>query len=215
MSVVEHLNPMLAAVFITGALTIYNLISLILKVRKLKLVSAFSRLFSLFVFTTVTGALSIILLGTQGYNALTREEKVARVIVTPVGQQSFHARLRFNDGTEQVFSLSGDELLIDAHILKWKSWTNILGLHTGYRLDRIAGRYRAINDEKSKERSVFAIQNTDGKGIAQWREDFSMLSALLDVEHGSASFVAADKQTEYSLMVTTDGLLLRPLTQDL
>jgi len=154
MPVVEHLNPMLAAAAITGLLSIYYLFSLLFKLKRLRLISAVSRLFSLLVFSVVTAALSIIILGTEGYKALTKEEKVARVVISPVSEQEFHARLIFLDGSEQVFSLSGDEFVIDAYVLKWKSWTNLLGLHTAYRLDRIAGRYQSLTDEKDKPRSV-------------------------------------------------------------
>lgn len=214
MPVIEHLNPMLAAVVITALLSIYYLFSLLFRIKKLRLISAFSKLFSLFVFSLITLALSIIIIGTQGYNALTKEEKVASIIVTPISEQQFHARLILNDGAEQVFSLSGDELLIDAHVLKWKAWTNVLGLHSAYRLDRIMGRYAAITDEKNKQRTVFAINNNSDKGIAEWRQSYSALSVLLDVEHGSASFVKADIEKRYDLLVTTSGILLRPETSE-
>ena len=210
MPVIEHLNPMLAAVAITALLSLYYLFSVLFKLKKLRLISAASRLLSFLIFSLVTGSLSIIILGTEGYQALTKEEKVARVVISPAQEQTFQARLIFLDGSEQVFSLKGDEFVIDAYVLKWKAWTNLLGLHTAYRLDRITGRYQSIEDEKSKPRSVFAITNKGGKGIGEWREEFSALSFLLDVEHGSASFASANESKSYELAVTTSGLLLRP-----
>lgn len=210
MPVVEHMNPMLAAAAITALLSIYYLFSLLFRLKKLRLISAVSRLFSLLIFSALTASLSIIILGTQGYKALTKEEKVARVVIDPVSEQTFHARIIFLDGSEQVFSLNGDEFVIDAYVLKWKSWTNLLGLHTAYRLDRIAGRYQNISDEQNKARSVFAINNKGDKGIGEWREKYAILSFMLDVEHGSASFASADKSQSYELAVTTSGLLLRP-----
>ncbi|TQV86995.1 hypothetical protein [Aliikangiella coralliicola] len=210
MPVVEYLNPMVVIAGITGLLSIYYLFSLCLKLKKIRLIGAVSRLLSFFFFAGLTGALSIIVLGTQGYQGLTREQSVATVKVSPAGEQSYHARMIFSDGREQVFVLKGDELLVDAYVLKWKPWTNIIGLHTAFRLDRVTGRYKSLEDEQNKPRTVFAINNKGNKGIAQWREDYSALSFLLDVEHGSASFASAEGEAEYQLMVTTDGLLLRP-----
>lgn len=212
MPVVENLSPMLVIAVLTGLLSVYYLLALLTRIKRLKLLSALRRLTALAVFASITGMLSLLMVGTQGYHALTKEVPAATIKVSPTGEQSFHATMKFADGSQQSFSLKGDELLVDAYVLKWKPWTNILGLHTAYRLDRVSGRYKVIDDETRKQRSVFAINNSGGKGLAQWREDFSALSFLLDVEHGSASFVDAEDSKEFQLMVTTDGLLLRPLT---
>src|SRR3954463_8311897 len=71
------------------------------------------------------GALSgAIALGVQGYQALTGEEVAARVAVRPAGPQKFSVTLLYPDGRTQTFDLVGDELYVDAHILKWKPIAN-------------------------------------------------------------------------------------------
>src|SRR5258706_7399966 len=90
------------------------------------------------------GLAGAIAIGTQGYRALTREDVAARLFVRPVGPQRFTATVRFPDGREATFEIAGDEIYVDAHILKWKALANVLGLHTAYELDRVAGRYHAI-----------------------------------------------------------------------
>lgn len=196
---------------ITGLLSVYYLLTLLFKLKKLRLLGATKRLCGFLVFALITGFLSIITIGTQGYRALTKEEPVAVVKVSSYEPQNFQARLIFADGEQQVFSIQGDELFIDAYILKWQSWANFLGLHTAYRLERIGGRYKDINQEKSQPKSVHAIAKKSGEGIAYWREKYQHLSFLLDVQHGSASFVEANETKQYQLVVTTDGLLMRPM----
>src|SRR5712691_10293003 len=67
------------------------------------------------------GALSgTIALGVQGYQALMREEVAARIVVRPAGPQRISATVQYPDGREQAFELAGDEIYVDAHILKWK-----------------------------------------------------------------------------------------------
>src|SRR6266850_5720770 len=95
------------------------------------------------------GLAGTIAIGTQGYRALTREDIAARLFVRPAGLQHFTATVRFPDGREAIFDLAGDEIYIDAHILKWKPLANVLGLHTAYELDRVAGRYHAVEAERS------------------------------------------------------------------
>lgn len=93
----------------------------------------------------ISGTISI---GIQGYQALTHEALAARIKVLPQGPQRFQATLRYPDGREATFQLAGDDIYIDARILKWKPVANMLGLHTAYELDRVAGRYRDIGQER-------------------------------------------------------------------
>jgi hypothetical protein len=95
--------------------------------------------------------------GLQGYRALTREEVAARVFVQPAGPQRFTATVRFPDGRQEEFVIAGDAVYVDAHILKWKPIANLIGLHTAYELDRIAGRYQAVEQERSAPRTVHAL----------------------------------------------------------
>jgi len=210
MNLADKANILLIIASVSGLLSIYYFFTLTLKLKKLKFVAASTRLITFLVLASLSGFLSLLLLGTQGYNALTKEKLVASVQITPVAKQKFRLQLNLVNGPSRLFLLRGDELLIDAHILKWKAWTNILGLHTGYRLDRVSGRYKHIEQAQTAERTVYQIDSLTSSGIADWRESYSKLSFLLDVEHGSASFVDASENSQFDLFVTTDGLLLRP-----
>lgn len=154
--------------------------------------------------------LAIISVGTVGYQALTREEVAAWVRVEPAGPERFTAKFRFPDGRTATYLLAGNELYVDAHILKWKPVVNLLGLHTQYELDRVAGRYRRLEDEQARVRTVYLLGRTKPVDVFDLRQEFPALSPLLDVEYGSASFVPADRSTEWELRVSTSGLLFRP-----
>ena len=80
-------------------------------------------------------------LGLAGYRALTREDVAARIVVRPVGPQRFKATFVVPDRPETTYDLAGDAIYVDAHILKWTPMANVIGLHTAYELDRVAGRY--------------------------------------------------------------------------
>ena len=89
----------------------------------------------------------------QGMRALTNEETAARIKVVPTGPQRYDATLTFPDGRVETYDLAGDDIYIDGHIVKWTPLANMLGLHTSYRLDRIAGRYRALEQENTARRT--------------------------------------------------------------
>jgi hypothetical protein len=155
----------------------------------------------------LAGAIAV---GVQGYQALTHEEHVARIIINPVANQRFEARFIFADSREQTYQIGGDEIYVDARILKWTPYANLLGLHTMYELDRVAGRYRSIEQERAETRTVYSVGTTQAVDLFALRKRFSALAPLFDAEYGSATFVPAAQATELDLFVSTSGLLMRP-----
>ena len=157
-----------------------------------------------------------IVLGIQGYRALTHEDIAAHVTVRPAEAQRFTAVFRFPDGREAAFELAGDEIYVDAHILKWKPLVNVLGLHTAYELDRVTGRYHDITEERSAMRTVYPLGRDKPVDLFSLRRRYAFLSPLLDAEYGSATFVPVTQPSELELRVSTTGLLIReaaPMTK--
>jgi hypothetical protein len=148
-------------------------------------------------------------LGVQNYHALTREEVAARISVIPSGPQRFDARFRFADGTEASYVLAGDELNVDAHILKWKPLAQYLGLHTVYELDRVAGRYRSVEHERTATRTVFPLRERPLIDLFDLRQRYVLLAPLVDAEYGAATFLTVNRPAELELRVSTTGLLIR------
>ncbi|HQR71035.1 MAG TPA: hypothetical protein PLE54_10565 [Burkholderiaceae bacterium] len=158
----------------------------------------------------VAGALTaVVAVGTAGYQALTREETAATIRVEPTGPQRFDAIVRLPDGRSERFTLAGDEIYVDAHILKWKPIANRLGLHTAYELDRIAGRYHALKDEQLQPRTVHELGTPKPIDLFNLRRRYAVLAPLLDAEYGSASFVAVTRPVDLEVRVSTTGLLIR------
>lgn len=159
---------------------------------------------------TAVGALAAaVALGIAGYEAFTREVVAARISVVPSGPQRFDAKVKFADGREAGFVIAGDELYVDAHILKWKPVANVLGLHTAYELDRIAGRYRAVEQERKSIRTVYPLGLPKVVDLFALRNRYAWLAPLVDAEYGSASFVPVTKPAELEVRVSTSGLLIR------
>lgn len=156
------------------------------------------------------GALALLVAaGTAGYRALTHEETAATVRVQPLGPQRFRADVRFPDGRTVSHELAGDELYVDAHILKWRSIANLAGLHTAYELDRIAGRYHSLTDERSAARTVYALGAEKPIDMFNLRRRYIVLAPLVDAEYGSASFVPVARPADLEIRVSTTGLLIR------
>jgi hypothetical protein len=151
-----------------------------------------------------------LVIATQGYRALTREELAATVVAEPTAPQRVRTTFRFPDGAQASFDLAGDAVYVDAHIVKWHPMANMLGLHTAYQLDRVAGRYADIEDERTRPRTVFPLAEPKPVDLPRLARRFPFLKPIVDAEYGSATFVPVRGRTELELRVSTSGLLFRP-----
>ena len=196
-----------AAVFgLLGALLLFASLVALFRIRPFRFL--LSLLLGLLLLTAGAFAAAVAI-GTQGYRALTHEAVAAQVRVQPLGPQRFSATLRFPDGREAIFELAGDEVYVDAHILKWQPIANLLGLHTAYELDRIAGRYHSLKDEQASPRTVFALGADKPIDLFNLRRRYTFLAPLLDAEYGSASFVPVTAPADLEVRISTTGVLIR------
>lgn len=194
---------------VLGLLSLALLLLTVLALRRRRVLGTLVSLMLALVVLSWAGLLGAVGVGIQGYRALTHEELAAVVITRPLGPQRFEARFEFPDGRAQRYEIQGDELYVDAQILKWKPVANLFGLHTAYRLERVAGRYADIDQERGAPRSVHALAADGAVDLFNLRRKYELLSPLVDAEYGSASYVTADRAQRFQLLVSTTGLLIR------
>jgi hypothetical protein len=148
---------------------------------------------------------------TQGYRALTSEELAVTVTAVPTGPHAFQAYLEFPDGSDTTLAVRGDQVLVDARILKWRYVANLIGLHTQYELDRLTGRYADVDDERTLERTVHALGADKPVDLYELLQRYSLLRLLVDAEYGSATYVDVTRPARFEVRVSTTGLLVREI----
>lgn len=198
------------AALILATIGVLLLVAAIFILKKRRYIASFAGVCLAVTLFSMAGLLITVSAATKGYRALTKEEVAAVVTIEPTAPQKFNALFRFPDGREARFGLAGDQFYVDARILKWKPIVNILGLHTAYELDRIAGRYCLLEDETTKPRTVYNLLTDKPLDMYVLRQKHAFLKPLLDVEYGSATFTTASAGT-YEVRVSTTGLLVRPV----
>ena len=202
-------DPQIILAVLFAFLGLIFLIITVVGIKKRKLFAPATSFVTALLMLSLSALFGTISIAIQGYHALTREELAATVKVEPTGEQKFNARFLMPDGSVEIFSLAGDQLYVDAHILKWKPLVNIFGLHTSYELDRVAGRYASLNDETTKVHTVYSLSRDKPLNMFNLRQRFAMLNPLLDAEYGSATFINSNSAEEFRVMVSTTGLLIR------
>ena len=145
----------------------------------------------------------------QGYQGLTNEEVAVTVTTVPTAPGAFQAFLEFPDGRDTTMQVLGDQLMIDAHILKWHYFANVLGYTTQYELDRLTGRYVSLEDERSLPRTVHSLKADKPIDLFELARRHAWLSFLVDAEYGSATYVEVDRPARFEIRVSTTGLLIR------
>lgn len=203
------LNSLTILIIACGVLSLVFFVVAITALRRRKLLSSLLRLLLSALFLTLAALFATITIATVGYKALTYEETAATVRIEPLAAKSFMAHFTFPDGRQASYKLAGDELYIDAHILKWKYFVNILGLHTAYELDRLAGRYIDVQDELVSPRTVFALSPDRPLNMFNLRQRYFFLRGLLDADYGSATFINSEKPASFEIRVSATGLLIR------
>lgn len=202
-------DSLVIAALVSAALAIVFLLATLGALKKKKRVTTALHVVTALLLFCLFALFGTISIATRGYLALTAETLAVVVEIEPVDKQRFIARFRMPDGDEKTFVLAGDQLYVDAHILKWKPMANVLGLHTLYELDRVSGRYARLEEETSLERTVYSLSREKSVDLFDLRHRFASLEFLVDAEYGSATFITTDKPQILKLLVSTTGLMIR------
>jgi hypothetical protein len=152
-----------------------------------------------------------VVVATRGYRALTEEDLAATVTTEPLPHQHFRATIILPGGRLAMYDLSGDAFYVDGYIVKWHPLVNILGLHAAYELDRVAGRYNDVADERAKPHTVYSLSRPKLFTMFGLVKKWPLLTPLVDAEYGSATFTAAGRPATFNVLVSTTGLLIRPV----
>jgi hypothetical protein len=203
-------EPLPLIAILCGIVALLFLLTGIGALRRRRIMGFTTRTSLALLFLALAGAFATITLGIQGYQSLTREEVAATIEVRPTGPQTFTAYVKFPDGRREVFKLAGDQIYVDAHILKWNPLANVIGLHTAYELDRVGGRYVDLQAERDRPRTVYTLSEQKPVNMFDLRHRYAFLAPLLDAEYGSGTFLMADRPATLEVRVSTTGLLLRP-----
>jgi hypothetical protein len=171
---------------------------------------------------TGTGLLGLVLLGAAGllfvvtlnlhtYERLTHEEPVAELVFENRGPQRYRVTLtQMPGGQTQMLVLAGDEWQLDARVLKWRGWANVLGLDAQYRLERISGRYRDLEQERRDTRTVYGLSENPGVDLWTLSQKHPKWLPFVDATYGSATYMPMADGARYKVSITQSGLIARP-----
>src|SRR6266851_3860485 len=165
------------------------------------------------VLVLLSACAALIAANLRTYQRLTFEQPAGELQFTRTGEREFNAVLTYPSGERANFALRGDEWQVDARVLKWHAFANLVGFDAAYRLERISGRYSNIEDERIQPRTVYEL-HSPGR-IDPWElvHRYRSWVPWMDALYGSATFLPMADGALYEIKVSQSGLVARPLNQ--
>jgi len=156
------------------------------------------------------GALVIaIAMNLYTYQILVQEQPVAKVRFEALGPQYYRVYLLPESGSSRVLELRGDQWQIDARVLKWTGLANLFGMKTAYRLERLSGRYRDVQQERQAVRTVYQLDNDRGVDLWELVRKSERKLPWLDAVYGSAAYMPMVDKGLYQVTISSSGLVVR------
>jgi hypothetical protein len=204
------LTALIAAFALTGVLL---LVAAVRRLRRRRLFGGVLTGATALVLILLSVCAALIAANLVTYQRLSFEQPAGELQLTRAGPREYNAVLTFPTGVHATFALSGDEWQVDARVLKWHSFVNLLGFDTAFRLERISGRYARVEDERTQARTVYALNPP--QRIDPWELVHSYHSWVpwIDAVYGNATFLPMADGALYEIKVSQSGLIARPLNQ--
>ena len=144
------------------------------------------------------------------YRPMPLDKPVARLTFQADGPQRYQVRLE-QDGNSRLVTLEGDLWQLDLRALQWNGLAALLGLENGYRLQRLSGRYLAVEQqEQARHVRVELTQSQLGLDFWAWLQDCRCGSLLVAAQHRRVSYLPIADGAEYAIDMTPTGPLAQP-----
>jgi hypothetical protein len=159
----------------------------------------------------VAGMLFLVVSNIHTYERLVYEQPIASIRFHEISSQHYSVELKeLSSGESWFYELRGDEWQLDAQILTWHGYANLLGLDSYYRLHRLSGRYSDIEQERTAPHTVHGLAREDRIDLWSYANEYRDWMSMVDATYGSAVFLPMNDAARYSVSISRNGLVARP-----
>ena len=145
------------------------------------------------------------------YERLVYEKPIVSISFHQMAPQHYSVQLEdLGSGESGFYELRGDEWQLDAQILTWKGFANLLGLDSHYRLHRLSGRYTDIEQERTAPHTVHGLNAEQRIDLWSYANEYRNWLSMVDATYGSAVFLPMNDTARYSVSIGRNGLVARP-----
>ncbi|MEO7208523.1 MAG: hypothetical protein ABI356_00965 [Steroidobacteraceae bacterium] len=202
-----------ALIAVCALVSILFLVAAIRRMRRRRILGGMAHGSAALIF--LLAAVCAVLVGSnlRTYQRLSYEQPACELQFTKDRDRQFDAVLSYPDGERASYLLRGDEWQVDARVLKWHAFANLVGFDAAYRLERISGRYTRVEDERALPRTVYDLHAPTRIDPWELVHRYRSWVPWLDALYGSAAFLPMADGALYEIKVSQSGLVARPLNQ--
>lgn len=202
-----------ASILCLCLIALFVLLAAIRKLRLGRLLGGFVTLMSALALLLLAGIAVLVAGNLRSYQRLSAEQPVGVIEFRRTGPQAFSGELTYPSGEHAVFALRGDEWQIDARMLKWRAFANLIGFDAAYKLERIGGRYTQVDEERTQPHTVFALNPPETTNVWALLKRYHTWVPWVDALYGSAAYLPMADGALFEIKISQSGLLARPLNQ--
>lgn len=148
----------------------------------------------------------------RGYLQMRDDQPVATLTFNRLEPQRYSITLALPNAVEQRVELDGDLWQLDVHVLRWSTYLTGLGLKPGYRLNRMSGRYLALEDDQRKPHSEVSLQSEPPRVDAWfWLHRINQRFTPLEAQSTSVTYQPMADGAVFTIGLTAAGLVAKPL----
>lgn len=150
----------------------------------------------------------------QSYLGLTSDIKVAQVTALAIDNNANGVPMMSVDLTlydqngkatsQHSYLVMGNEWMLQDDTVKINGFLNILGVHSGYKITRLEGRFDDPNLEANSRHTVVTLNGGDDGFFQNMKAWHGWVSPFVDAQYGTAVFSAADGT--YNIFASQTGL---------
>lgn len=145
------------------------------------------------------------------YQPAASDVPLASVSFVANGPQKWDATLSEANGTTRVFELQGELWELDVRLLRYTGIGGIFGTQPSFQLERLAGRYLALEDETSKDKSEYSLLSEPVMGFDVWERAKAGGSLFVTPTRSKVALIPVVDGAIFEIILDENGLLaVRP-----
>lgn len=153
----------------------------------------------------------VIAVNLSSYHSLVGMQTVATISTQRQADQIWQVTLNSDDGVSTVRTLQGDQWQIDVRIIRFSGPLRWLDIASGYRLERLSGRYTSLEQERSSPRTAITLSEPIWPDLWQWDREVNL--PFVEAVDGNATFMPMRDGAVFDVKLSSSGLVSVPMNE--
>lgn len=149
----------------------------------------------------------------RSYDPQVQDKPLVTLSFSADGPQRYRVNL-LEGGEEREVTLEGDLWQLDARLLGWKGLAALIGLQPGYRLEKLSGRFLAIEQQQSARFARVALAESPyGIDLWRWLRLGQHDLFLFEPQAARVTYLPIADGAVFSVSLGPTGLMAQPMNQ--